>query len=90
MYFIESTSTASSGKNRTIYEVFGDRTGSRNRNGQGGGKSTTHDGSGGGVGLRGGKRKCLQEDVDACTHLTKHRYSNDRYDKFSLFERQQV
>ena len=37
------------------------------RNGQGGGKATTHGGRVGGVGGRGLKRKWQQEDVDACT-----------------------
>ena len=64
MDFIESTSAASSGNNRNIYEVHGDSTGGRNRNGQGCGKATTHGGSGSGVGGRGRKWKWSQEDVD--------------------------
>ena len=88
MDFIESTYAASSGNNLTIYEVCGDHTGGHNRNGQGGGKATIHGGSGSRVGGRGGKRKCLQEDVDACTHFTEQPYSNERYEKFSPVERQ--
>ena len=65
MEFIESTSTASSGNNRTISEVRGDCTGGRNRNGQGGGKAATYGGRGSGVGGRGRKMKLSQEDVDA-------------------------
>ena len=75
--FIQSTSTASSSKNRTISEVRGDRTGSCNQNGQGVGKETTHGGRGNGVVGQGGKRKWSQEDIDACTHLTEQRYSNE-------------
>ena len=36
------------------------------------------------------KQKWSQEDVDACTHLTEQRYSNERYEKFSPVERQRV
>ena len=88
MNFIESTASASSGINHTIFEVRGDRTGGRNRNGQGGGKATTHGGRGGGVGGRGVKWKRSQEDVDACTHLTEKSYSKEHYDKLSPVELQ--
>ena len=44
MEFIESTSAASYGNNRSISEVHGDHTGGRNRNYQGRSKATTHGG----------------------------------------------
>ena len=50
MDFIDITSEASSGNNRTFSEVCDDRTGGRNRNGQGRGKATIHGWRGGGVG----------------------------------------
>ena len=86
MDFIESTASASSESNCTISEFHGDRTGSRNRNGQGRGKATTYGGHGGGVGELGVKRKWLQEDVDVCNHLTEQRYSKKIYEKFSPVE----
>ena len=90
MDFVEINASASSGSNRTISEVCGDRTGIPNRNGQGGYKSTTYGGCGGVVVGRCVKRKWSQEDVDACTHFTEQRYSEERYEKFSLDERQRV
>ena len=90
MEFIESTATDSYGSNCTISEARGDRTGGRNRNGQDGGKATTHGGRGDGVGGRGVKRKWSQEEVDSCIHLTEQRYSSESYEKFYPVERQLV
>ena len=88
MDFIYNTASDSSGSNRNIYEVFGDRNGGRNWNGQSGGKATKHGGRGGGVRGRGVKWKWLQEEVDAYTNLTEQLYSNERYEKFSTVEHQ--
>ena len=90
MELIENTASASSGRNHTLYEVCGDRTGGLNCNGQGGGKATTHSERDRGVGEPGVKWKWSKEDIDDSTHLTEQIYSTGRYERFSLVEHQRV
>ena len=85
--FLESTAASSSGKNRNISEVSGDRN-SCNRNGQVWGNGSPHGTHGGG-----GKRQRSNRDpwtqarVDTCAHITEKRYSDVPYRTFNGNER---